>query len=113
MIPNALRGPLFGRLGFRLMGAVAIALTPLALLAYVQTQRFETEAQARWESALFGETLLAATPQIDAISRAKGLAAATAVNILPVRFAPCAAGARPTISRRASGSPKLGTGRPQ
>jgi two-component sensor histidine kinase len=84
MIPNALRGPLLGRLGFRLMTAVAIALTPLALLAYVQTQKFETEAQARWESALFGETLLAAPPQIDAISRAQGLAAATAVSVLPV-----------------------------
>ena len=78
MIPDALRGPVLGRLGFRLMAAVAIALTPLALLSYNQSQKFESEAQARWESALFGETLLAATPQLDAISRARGLAAATA-----------------------------------
>jgi len=35
------------------------------------------------------------------------------VNMRPVRFAPCAAGARPTTRRRASGSPKPGTGRPQ
>ena len=35
------------------------------------------------------------------------------VNIRPVRFAPCAAGASPTISPVASGSPKFGTGLPQ
>ena len=35
------------------------------------------------------------------------------VNTRPVRFAPCAAGARPRTSTRASGSPKPGTGRPQ
>src|SRR5699024_1622098 len=35
------------------------------------------------------------------------------VNIRPVRFAPCAAGASPTIAIAASGSPKPGTGRPQ
>ena len=32
------------------------------------------------------------------------------VNTRPVRFAPCAAGARPMISRRARGSPNPGTG---
>ena len=35
------------------------------------------------------------------------------VNIRPVRLAPCAPGARPTIRTRASGSPKPGTGLPQ
>ncbi len=35
------------------------------------------------------------------------------VNTRPVRLAPWAAGARPTSSTRASGSPKPGTGRPQ
>ncbi|CAM5696374.1 hypothetical protein SALBM311S_01050 [Streptomyces alboniger] len=35
------------------------------------------------------------------------------VNIRPVRLPPCAAGARPTISIRAFGGPKPGTGRPQ
>jgi hypothetical protein len=35
------------------------------------------------------------------------------VNIRPVRFPPCAAGASPTISIRASAGPKPGTGRPQ
>ncbi|MFN0114534.1 MAG: sensor histidine kinase [Paracoccaceae bacterium] len=84
MIPAALRGPVFGRLGFRLMAAVAIAMTPLALLSYNQAEKFESAAQARWKTALFGETLLAATPQIDRISHARGLAAATANAILPL-----------------------------
>ena len=35
------------------------------------------------------------------------------VNIRPVRFAPCAAGARPTTRTSARGSPKPGTGFPQ
>ena len=35
------------------------------------------------------------------------------MNIRPVRLAPCAAGASPTISTRARGSPNPGTGRPQ
>ena len=35
------------------------------------------------------------------------------VNIRPVRLAPCAAGARPTTSTEAAGSPKPGTGRAQ
>ena len=65
MIPNAVLGPVLGRLGFRLMAAFGIALMPLALLSYSQAQKFETESQARWESALFGETLLAAAPQIE------------------------------------------------
>jgi hypothetical protein len=35
------------------------------------------------------------------------------VNMRPVRLAPCAAGASPTMSSRASGSPNDGTGRAQ
>ena len=42
-----------------------------------------------------------------------GAAAAIAGEHAAVRLAPCAAGARPRISTRASGSPKPGTGRPQ
>jgi two-component sensor histidine kinase len=72
-----------GGLGFRLMAAFGIALMPLALLTYNQAQQFEDESQARWESALFGETLMATTFQIDAISRARGVAAALAEAIQP------------------------------
>jgi two-component sensor histidine kinase len=83
MIPNAARSPVLGRLGFRLMAAFGIALMPLALLSYNQAQKYETESVARWESALFGETLLAASSQIDAMSRARGLAAGLATMIVP------------------------------
>lgn len=83
MIPNAAQGPVLGRLGFRLMAAFGIALLPLALLSYNQAQKFETESVARWESALFGETLLAVASQIEAMSRARGLAAALSIAIVP------------------------------
>ena len=63
MIPNAPRGPLHGRLGFRLTVAVGLALMPMALLAYAQANAVENAAQARAEAALYGETLQAALPQ--------------------------------------------------
>lgn len=75
-------GPLLGRLGFRLMAAVGLALLPLAILAYVQAAQFQAEATARVEAALFGETLLAAAPEVEAIKGAQGAAAALA-GILP------------------------------
>jgi two-component sensor histidine kinase len=76
-------GSVTGGLGFRVMAAFGIALLPLGLLSYNQAQKFENESQARWESALFGQTLLAATYQIDAISRARGVAAGLADSVLP------------------------------
>ncbi len=82
MISEIARGPMLGRLGFRLMVASGLALTPLAMLSYNQAQKYESEAEARWETALFGETLVTATPQIDAISRAQGLASAMATTIV-------------------------------
>ena len=84
MIPNAALGPLFGRLGFRLMAAFGIALLPLAFLSYNQAQKFSSETEARLEAALFGETLLAATSQIETMNRARGLAASLAVALVPV-----------------------------
>lgn len=81
---------LFGRLGFRLMAAVGLSLLPLALLAYVQSSQFQAEARARVEAALFGETLLAAAPQIEAIKQARGSAAALAVALPLVMNDPAA-----------------------
>ena len=101
MIPKVVRGPVLGRLGFRLMAAFGLALMPLALLSYNQAQKFENESQARWESALFGETLLAASGQIDAISRARGLAAALALTIVPEigNLGPCTEVMRDLVER--------------
>ncbi len=86
-------GAFTGGLGFRLMLAFGVALMPLALLSYNQAQQFEDESQARWESALFGETLLAATFQIDAISRARGVASTLAETIVPLVDDPAACSA--------------------
>ncbi len=83
MIANAMRGPVLGRLGFRLMAAFGFALLPLALLTYNQSRKFEAEAAARWEYSVFGETLLVAAPQIEAISRTRGLAAGLAMALVP------------------------------
>ena len=76
-------GPILGRLGFRLMAAVGLALLPLTLLSYVQSERFQNEALARSEAALVGETLLAANGQIQLIERARAAAAALA-TAMPV-----------------------------
>ena len=75
------RGSVFGRLGFRLMAAVGLALLPLTLLSYVQSNRFQIEAMARSEAALVGETLLAAKSQVQVIEQARAAAAALAVVI--------------------------------
>lgn len=83
MIPNALSGPMIGRLGFRLMAAFGIALMPLALLSYKQAQEFSTESESRREAALFGQTLLVATSQIEVMNRARGMAAGLAKSIAP------------------------------
>lgn len=84
------RGRVTGRLSFRLMVAVAVALTPLAFLSYSQAKRSEVEAQARAEAALFGETLLAVTPQLSEINLARGAAAALASTIVDVLDDPAA-----------------------
>jgi two-component sensor histidine kinase len=83
MIRQSALGSLFGRLGFRLMAAIGLALLPLAILAYVQAGQFQAEATARVKAALFGETLQAAAPQIEAIENARGAAAALSVSIRP------------------------------
>lgn len=72
MILPTSRGHITGRLGFRLMGAIGLALLPLALLSYVQSERFNDEAVKRAEAALLGETLRAAAPQVAVIRRNQG-----------------------------------------
>ncbi|QYK41444.1 MAG: sensor histidine kinase [Paracoccaceae bacterium] len=78
MIPDAARGPLPGRLGTRLVMAVGLALTPLAVLAYLQAERVQAEARARAEVALLGQTQLAAGPLVDMIGTTKATVRALA-----------------------------------
>ncbi|MDT8855742.1 histidine kinase dimerization/phosphoacceptor domain -containing protein [Paracoccaceae bacterium Fryx2] len=63
------------------MVAVGVALTPLAVVAYFQASAVEGEAQARARAALFGETLRAAAPRVEAITRTRGLASALAMRL--------------------------------
>jgi two-component sensor histidine kinase len=56
------------------MSAIGLALMPLAVLAYVQANRVQSESRQRGEAALFGETLQVAAPQLEAITRAQGTA---------------------------------------
>lgn len=63
------------------MAAIGLALMPLGMLSYIQAKQVQTEAQARAEAALFGETLLAAAPQVAAINRAAGAAQALALAV--------------------------------
>ena len=59
-------------LGFRLMILMGAALLPLAILSYVQTLAAESVAESRARAAILGETLLAASPQIDLLMQATG-----------------------------------------
>ncbi len=65
-------------LAVRLMAAMGVALLPLAVLSYRQALETEHIAEARARAAILGDTLVAATPQIDAILRGTGVAAGLA-----------------------------------
>lgn len=66
------RGIRLRGLGFRLMTLMGAALLPLAILSYVQTLAAESVAESRARAAILGETLLAASPQIDLLMQATG-----------------------------------------
>ncbi|MDO9524350.1 MAG: sensor histidine kinase [Gemmobacter sp.] len=83
-MPLSKTGPVRRRLGVRLMAAVGMALMPLALLAYVQADRVHEQARNAAEAALFGQTLLAATPQIEAINAARGIVRSLSLSVQPL-----------------------------
>lgn len=69
------------RLGVRLATLMAVALLPLGIVAHLQTSNLTREAQGRNEEALMGETLRAASGEINVISRARGMVAALAASV--------------------------------
>ncbi|SEM43444.1 Two-component sensor histidine kinase, contains HisKA and HATPase domains [Gemmobacter aquatilis] len=69
--------PFVSGLGFRLMIMFGIVMMPLAVLSYVQTRQYQTEAAARAEAAVLGATMRAAAPLVEEILRGQG-----AVNAL-------------------------------
>ncbi len=98
-------GPVPHRLGVRLIAAVGLALLPLAILAYVQASRVQSEAQARSEAALFGETLMAATPLVERINNARGMVAALAAAVPALTDDPDACSA--LMGRTRAGDPTI------
>ena len=85
------------------MAAVGLALLPLTLLSYVQSERFQREALARSEAALVGETLLAANSQLRIIERAMAAAAALAATMPALLTDPVACTA--AVKELAAGEP--------
>jgi len=82
------KGPLAGRLGTRLVVAFGIALLPMAILAYAQAARVQSEARARSEAALVGATLTAVRSEVQAITALRGAASALAVSVGDLRDDP-------------------------
>ena len=74
---------LLGRLGIRLMVLMGLALLPLALMTYVQSVATIRVAQSRAEAAILGDTLVAAAPLTENLTRARGAATGLAAA-LPV-----------------------------
>lgn len=61
-----------------LMGA---ALLPLAVLSYVQTLAAERVAESRARAAILGDTLIAASPQVDLLMQAQGAVSTLAATL--------------------------------
>jgi two-component system, sensor histidine kinase PdtaS len=82
------RHPVVQRLGFRLAFALALALLPLGLLSAYQVRSLMSEAQARSEAAILGETLLAIAPDAGLIRDGRTAAAAMAVPLAAIDLDP-------------------------
>ncbi len=63
---------IFDKLGFRLALMLAIALLPLLIVSIIRSQAVVTEARARSQAALAGETLRAVRDEVTLIDTAKG-----------------------------------------
>jgi two-component sensor histidine kinase len=77
---------LLGGLSFRLMLAMGLALSPLALLTYIQTVQTEKLAEGRARAAILGDTVTAIEPQIASILRAQSIAASLAAAMPVLRL---------------------------
>lgn len=63
---------IFDKLGFRLALMLAVALLPLLIVSIIRSQAVVTEARARSQAALAGETLRAVRDEVTLIDSAKG-----------------------------------------
>ena len=71
------------RLGVRLAMLLSVALLPVGLIAVLQSISLMSEARARSEAALMGETLMIVQTELRLIQRAQGMAAAIAGSLPP------------------------------
>lgn len=83
----------FGRLGVRLALLLAIALSPLLLIAIVQSLSMMREARARSEAALMGETLRAVSGETRLIQQAQAEARLLSDLVPPLIADPAACSA--------------------
>ncbi len=72
------------RLDVRLAFLLSLALLPVGLVAVLQSRELLSEAQARAEAALMGETARAAAPELRLIQRAEAAAEALASAVATV-----------------------------
>ncbi len=91
--PAVRQGPLWQRLGVRIAFALAICLLPLGVISGLQSRSLLDEARARSESALLGETLIAAAPESTLMRAARVTVTALAATMtaLPATPAECSA----------------------
>ena len=78
------RGRIVDRLGFQIAFLLAAALLPLTSGSLINSVRAMQEMHARSEVALTGETMIAASTEIQLIQEARGSAAAIAAMIGPL-----------------------------
>ncbi len=71
---------IFDRLGFRLALMLAVALLPLLIVSIIRSQAVMTEARARSQTVLAGETLRAVGGVVSLIDNAKGAVQALSRN---------------------------------
>ncbi len=81
MTPEGSLGPFHGRLRTRLAFAIGLALTPLALLSYLQAERVQQRAEERIEVAVLGQTQFAAAPLIAMMAATAATAKAMAAAV--------------------------------
>ena len=78
------RGFIVERLGFQIAFVLAAALLPLTAVSLINSVRALQEMRARSEVALTGETMMAASREIQLIQEARGSVAAIAAMIGPL-----------------------------
>ena len=76
--------PAHSRLAVRFAAVLALALLPIGVIAFIQTNSLEREVRARAEQGLLGATVRAADPETRVIVRVQGIVASLAQSVVAV-----------------------------